>query len=314
MTEVARKPVLIIGASGLVGRRLAQTLLADGRAVRCLARRPAKLADLTAAGCEVVKGDIADAAAVAEAVEGVAAVYVSIHTLSPQPGGGAGARFMEIETQGMQNVIAACRSQSVRRVVYVTSLGIAPDAPGEWLRERWRTEQLLLDSGLDATVIRPGHIVGVGGRGFDTVVAQAKRRTAVTLGGDRPVMRAIALDDLVGYLCAVLDDARTSGQRFEVGSDDVLSMNQMIDVVADVLGRPHPRKLQIPRPLLSALVPVIERMGKLPAGALKGLLDSLKVDGVGDPGTIRALLPRPLLSFRQATERALANSGSARHG
>lgn len=314
MTSDPNRPVLVIGASGLVGRRLAQALLAEGQPVRCLARSPAKLEDLATAGCEIDRGDIADLAAVQGATESVAAVYVSIHTLSPQPGGGAGARFMAVETRGLQNVLTACRSHGVRRVIYVTSLGIAPDAPGEWLRERWRTEQLLLNSGLDVTVIRPGHIVGIGGRGFDTVVSQAKRRTAVTLGGDRPKMRAIAVDDLIYYLAGVLDDPRTFGQRYEVGSDDVLSMNEMIDAVADLLGKAHPRKVQIPGALLGALAPLVERMGKLPRGALKGLLDSLKVDGIGDPMPIRAVLPRPLLSFRQAAERALAVAGGARHG
>ncbi len=305
MTPPAQKTALVIGASGLVGRRLAKALLADGHAVRCLARDPAKIQDLATAGCEIVRGDISDLASVQRAVAAVHAVYVSIHTLSPQPGGGTRSRFMDIENNGLQNVLAACRSHGLRRVVYVTSLGISPDAPSEWLRERWRTEQLLLNSGLDATVIRPGHIVGVGGRGFDTVVSQARRRAALTLGGDRPRMRTIALDDLVYYLGGVLDDPRAYGRHYDVGSDDVLSMNQMIDIAADILSRRPPVKFQIPRPLLSALAAPIERIGKLPRGALKGLLDSLKVDGVGDPLPIRALLPRPLLSFRQAAEQAL---------
>jgi uncharacterized protein YbjT (DUF2867 family) len=93
--------------------------------------------------------------------------------------------------------------------VYQTSLGISRDAPSEWLRERWQTKRLLLSSGLDATIIRLaklGNIVSVGGRGCDTIVSQAKRRIAITLGGNRPKMRTIALDDLVYYLVGVLDD------------------------------------------------------------------------------------------------------------
>jgi uncharacterized protein YbjT (DUF2867 family) len=66
--------------------------------------------------------------------------------------------------------------------VYQTSLGISRDAPSEWLRERWQTKRLLLSSALDATIIRLGNIVGVGGRGCDTIVSQAKRRIAITLG------------------------------------------------------------------------------------------------------------------------------------
>lgn len=298
--------ILVIGASGFVGRHLTKALRTKSHAIRCLAREPARLQDPAAAGCEIVRGDIADLASLQRATESVEAVYVSIHTLSPQQPRGARPRFMDVETRGLRNVVTACRSHGVRRVVYVTSLGIAPDAPSEWLRERWQTEELLLNSGLDATVIRPGMIVGAGGRGFDTVVSQARRRVAVTLGGDRPKLRTIALDDLVSYLVGVLDDPRAHRQRYDVGSDDVLAVNQMIDVVAAVLGRRPPVKVQIPRALLGALAPLIEGASKLPHGAFKGFVDSLQVDGVGDPMPIRALLPRPLLSFRRAAEGALA--------
>lgn len=297
--------ILVIGASGFVGERLTTALLAEGYAVRCLARNPARLHDL-AAGCEIAQGDITDLASVQRATESVQAVYVSIHTLSPQQTSGAQPRFMDVEKNGLQSVVTACRSNNVRRVIYVTSLGIAPDEPSEWLRERWQIEQLLLNSGLDATVIRPGNIVGVGGRGFDTTVSSAKRRIALTLGGNRPIMRTIAIDDLIYYLVGVLSDPRAYQQCYDVGSDDVLSMNETIKIVADVIGGHDPIKVQIPSALLGLLAPLIERMGKLPRGAFKGLIDSLKTDLIGNPMPIRAILPRPLLSFRQSVERALA--------
>jgi len=260
---------------------------------------------LAAADCEIVRGDIADLASMQRAMESIQAVYISIHTLSPQQTNGARPRFMDIEKNGLQNVVTACRSHGVHRAVYVTSLGIAPDAPSEWLRERWQTERLLLNSDVDATVIRPGNIVGVGGRGFDTIMSQAKRRIAITLSGNRPKMRTIALDDLIYYLGGVLDDPRASQQCYDVGNDDVLAVNQMIDIVAEILGRGHPVKIQVPHALLGTFAPLIERISKLPTGAMEGFVDSLKPDPVDDPMPIRAILPRPLLSFRQAAERAL---------
>ena len=303
----------MIAASGFVGRQLVGALLAEGRVVRCLVRNPARVPELAEAGCEIVQGDISDAAAVRRAMASVAAVYVSIHTLSPQPAGGA-ARFTDVEKSGLQNVIAACRSCGVTRVVYVTSLGVSADASSEWLRERWHVEQSLVDGGIDATVVRPGHIVGVGGRGFDTMVGNARRRVAITFGGALPRMRTIAIDDLVCYLVGVLDDPRTYGQRYDVGDDDVLSINQLIDGIAAILGRRRPIKAAVPMRLLGALAPFVERGTKLPAGAVTGFVDGMKVDAVGDPVPIRAILPRPLLPFRAAVERALSPSKEVRPG
>ena len=120
------KKVLVIGASGFVGRRVAQALLAEGYEVRCLARNPARIQDLAEAGCEIVQGDISDLASMQRALESVQAAYISIHTLSPQQANTAGQGFMEIERNGLQNIVTACRTHGVRRLIYVTSLGIAP--------------------------------------------------------------------------------------------------------------------------------------------------------------------------------------------
>ena len=302
--------ILVIGASGFVGRHVAQALLADGYTVRCLARNPARARDLAQAGCEVVQGDISDLASMQSALESVRAAYISIHTLSPQRDNTAGQGFMEIEMNGLQNVVAACRTHGVRRLIYVTSLGIAPDAPGAWVRGRWHTEQFLLNSGLDVTVIRPGQIVGVGGQGFDMMVGQAKRPIAMMMGGGRGKWRNVALDDLVYYLVGVLDDSRAYGRTYDVGCDDILTNDQMMDLAAEVLGRRHPIKMHLPRAVLGALSPLIERMSKFPRGSIKGLLDGLDVDLIGDPMPIRAILPRPPLSYRQAVERALTKEKS----
>lgn len=298
------KTVLVIGASGFVGRHLTKALLAEGKAVRCLARDPARVQDRAAIGGEIVQGDVSDLASVQRAVEAVEAVYVSIHTLSPQPGSTSGQRFMAVEREGLQNVVTACQARGVRRLIYVTSLGIAADASSEWLRERWRAEQFLLGSGLDVTVLRPGMIVGAGGRGFTMMASQAKKSVAVGLGG-RQKMRTIAVEDLIYYLVGVLDDPRAYGQCYDVGNDDVLTNGEMLDAAAEILGRRPPLKLQIPPALLGASAPLIERLGKLPRGAIRGIVDSLAADASGDPTPIRTLLPRPLLSFRQAAEQAL---------
>ena len=303
------KTILVIGASGFVGRHLVKALLAEEYAVRCLARDPARVKDLAALGCEVVKGDISDPASVQQAVEGAQAVYISIHTLSPQPGSTPGQRFMAVELEGLQNVVTACLTHGVRRVIYVTSLGITAEASSEWLRERWRAEQFLLGSGLDVTMIRPGMIVGAGGRGFGMLASQAKRAVAVSLGGSQK-MRSIAIDDLIYYLVGVLSDPRAYGQSYDVGNDDVLANGQMTDTVAEVLGGRPPRKLQLPPALLGAFAPLIERLGKLPGGAIKGIVDSVDADASGDPLLIRAILPRPLLSFREAAALAIHNKPS----
>ena len=305
--------IAVIGASGFVGRHIALALLAEGYSVRCLARDPSRVEDLAKAGAEIVRGDMSDPGSMQQAMESVQAAYISVHTLSSQHANTAGQGFMEIEMNGLRNIVQACQARGVRRLIYVTSLGVAPDAANTWVRERWKTEQFLLHSGLDVTVIRPGQIVGAGGRGFDMMVSQAKKPVSLNLfGGGRQQMRNIAIDDLVYYLVGVLNDPRAYGQSYEVGCDDLLTNNQMMDLTAELLGRHHPIKLDVPRTLLRAFAPLIERAGKLPKDSIRGVLDGPQTDLEGDPRPIRALLPRPPLPYRQAVERALRSSRDGR--
>lgn len=303
-----KKRALVIGASGFLGGHVAKALLARDHSVRCADRDPS-IRELEGPGCEAVEADVSDPASMQRAIDSVDAVYICIHTLSPQHADTADADFMEIERAGLENIVGACRAHGANRVVYVTSVGTAPDAPGAWLRGRWQVEEELLNSGLDATVIRPGMIVATGGRGFDKIVSQARKSVSVGVGGMGRI-RTIAIDDLTYYMVGVLDDARAFGQRYDVGSDDALVPGELVDIVAEILGRRHPFKINLPVALIRPLAPLIEKRLKAPRGALKGYLDGLGGDGVGDPAPIREILTRPPLPFRESAEAALGSGGA----
>lgn len=308
--EQASSTVLVIGASGFVGKHLARALLADGHTVRCLARDTTRVEDLAEAGCEVVQGDILEPATVERALDSVRAVYVCIHTLSPQGPNSKGQDFTDIEDTGLRTIVQACGTQGVRRLIYVTSIGVAPDAPSAWLRGRWHTEQYLFTSGLDVSVIRPGMVVGRGGTGFDAIARGARGPVAIGLGNGTQQFRTVAVDDVAYYLVGVLDDPRSYGQHYDVGSDDVLTTGQMIDIAAEQLGRRRPIKLKIPSALLGVAAPLVERVGKLPRGSIKGFVDGLRVDMSGDATAIRTILPRVPQSYRQAAASALSHAST----
>ncbi len=91
------------------------------------------------------------------------------------------------------------------------------------------------------------------------------------------------LDDLIYYLLGVLNAPGTYGQCYDVGDDAIMTANQMIDITAEVLGRPHPLKIPIPQKLLAVVAPLIERVGKFPPGSIKAFVDGVTTDLIGDP-------------------------------
>ena len=109
-------PVFITGASGFIGGQIALRLLAAGRRVRVLSRRP--LPELEKLGAEVVPGDLHDPAALRRGCEGAGTVF---HVAGRVGVWGPAADFFRVNVEGTRHVIAACRAAGVRRLVYTSS-------------------------------------------------------------------------------------------------------------------------------------------------------------------------------------------------
>lgn len=109
-------PVFITGASGFIGGKIAERLLAAGREVRVLARRP--LSELEKLGAHIVPGDLDDTAALARGMDGVGTVF---HVAGRVGVWGPDAEFFRVNVEGTRHVIDACRAARVPRLVYTSS-------------------------------------------------------------------------------------------------------------------------------------------------------------------------------------------------
>lgn len=109
-------PVLITGASGFIGGRLAERLLREGRRVRCYSRR--EIPALAGQGAEVILGELDDVQRLAEACKGVGTVF---HVAGRVGVWGPAAPFFRVNEGGTRAVIAACRRTDVPRLVHTSS-------------------------------------------------------------------------------------------------------------------------------------------------------------------------------------------------
>ena len=115
-TAFIHSPAFITGASGFIGGKIAERLLAEGRNVRVLARRP--LPHLAQLGAEVIAGDLGDIAALRRGCAGAGTVF---HVAGRVGVWGPMADFLRVNVEGTRAVIAACRESAVPRLVYTSS-------------------------------------------------------------------------------------------------------------------------------------------------------------------------------------------------
>lgn len=113
-------PAFITGASGFIGGKIAERLLAGGRRVRVLARRP--LPHLEALGAEVILGDLDSSEALRRGCQGAETVF---HVAGRVGVWGPADNFFRVNVGGTRNVLAACREVGVPRLVYTSSPSVA---------------------------------------------------------------------------------------------------------------------------------------------------------------------------------------------
>lgn len=241
------RTVYLSGATGFIGGRLAERLLARGDRVRCLVRSPERAESLRKLGAELIVGDITDPTAVRVAVEGadlafhLAAIY--------DMGVVDAAALTRINVTGTAVFLDVVKSAGVPRSVHVsTTVALGPSDqapsdnveayPGPYPSEYHRTKaeahtlaRAAQASGLPLVIACPAYVYGPGDQGPGGHFIQDLLRHRVPGLLTKPSWFSyVHADDVVDGLLAAGDRGRT-GEVYVLGGEDV-SVNTFAEKVA----------------------------------------------------------------------------------
>jgi nucleoside-diphosphate-sugar epimerase len=248
--------ILITGASGFLGRRLAEMVLARGERVRLLLRPSSRL-HLADERSEIVRCEFHDGAGLAGAMAGVRIVYNCAGLSSDW---GRWSAFRAANVDGVANLLeAARRAGTVERFVHVSSTDVygypvTPSDETDELRDvglPYNRSKCLGDAlarrfcretGLAVTVVRPATIFGP--RSKDWVVELGELLSAgrvVTIGGGAVQAGLVYVDDVAQAMIALAGNPATVGEAYNVVDPGSLTWRAYFDRVADGLGVARPR-------------------------------------------------------------------------
>jgi uncharacterized protein YbjT (DUF2867 family) len=200
--------VLVIGATGGTGRLLAEQLLAAGHQVRATSRHADGADELRELGAETVTADPeGDLDHVFEGIDAVAFCAGSGGHTGPDA-------TLRVDLHGAVRTIDLCQRHGVERYVMLSSMAAddplrGSEAIRHYLAAKHAADRLLLASGLEATIVRPGGLT------------DSEPTGAVAVGVPRLEDRGqIPRADVATVMAACLDDPETSGVTFEVVSGD----------------------------------------------------------------------------------------------
>ncbi|HEV7726490.1 MAG TPA: NAD(P)H-binding protein [Modestobacter sp.] len=293
--------VLVTGASGFVGKRLARALEDAGHPVRAMTRHP----DTYAGRGEPVAGDVGDEASLRRALAGCEAAYYLVHSLDS-------ADFEERDAQAARAFGRAAADAGVRRIVYLGGLGEDSDDLSAHLRSRRQVEALLGGAGVPVTVLRAGIVVGHGGVSWEmTRQLVAHLPAMVTPRWVHTRTQPIAVADVVRYLVGVLEAPEAEGRVFEVGGPEVLEYVEMLTRVAEIQGR---RLFVVPVPLLSPQLSSrwLSLVTDVDVQTGRSLVDSMSNEVVVRDDGIRTVVPFEPMTYDEAVLTALGERARER--
>ena len=293
--------VLVTGATGFVGGRLAGRLRGSGHEVVCLVRDRSRAGELEEMGCEIHEGDVLDADSLAPAMERVDAAYYLVHGM----GRGSDEDFEERERRAARTFARAAKEAGVGRVVYLGGLGEQPGSAH--LRSRHETGRILAAEGPPLTYFRAAMVVGAESESFKTLRYLVQRLPAmIAPSWLKTPTQPIGVDDVLAYLAAAPENDGSAGREVQIGGPDVLSYGDMLDRMADALGKPRRPKVPVPvlTPRLSSLW--IGLITPVDAGVARPLVEGLSTKTVvTDPSGARLFDVEPA-GFDEALRSALA--------
>ena len=235
--------ILLTGATGYVGGVLLEQLEASGHTVRCLARRPNKLAGKTGPNTEVLAGDASDPSDLARACVGIDTAYWLVHSME------SGVDFERADRLAAERFAEAAKAAGVKRIIYLGGLGADDDTLSAHLRSRHEVGAILRASGLDVVEFRASIIIGAGSFSFDLVRTLVERLPVMICPAWLATpTQPIAIADVVAYLAAAVDLPPGRPRIFEIGGPDRVSYGAIMQEYARQRGL---RRLMIPVPVLT---------------------------------------------------------------
>lgn len=245
MAELSRSVALVTGATGFIGRRVAERLVDSGQPVRLLVRDPARLAPSLVANSDVVVGNLDDAVALGGAVRNVGLVFHCAANVSTWD---TWESYYNVNVQGVRNLLYAIAAENpdVQRLVHLSTVDVY-GFPAEPCSEEsaiggggfgYGETKLLGEAlvreycdgaGIPYTIIRPANVIGPGSQFVARIGYELRSGVMLKVDCGRANAGLVYVDNLVDYIIWAAHAELAEGQCYNVRDAYDVSWAQFID-------------------------------------------------------------------------------------
>lgn len=260
------KTILVVGATGMLGRPVAYRLLLDGFKVRVLTHSPERAGLVFDDRFEIVEGDITKPETLEGAVDGCELVYLNLGSKFDQ------SKYEEIEVLGTANVVEAARSAGVKRVGMISGLwSDEPNTGYSFLDAKARAMAKLKDSGVPYTIYKCCWF-------FESLPLFIQSGKAVIIGKQINPLYWMAVGDYASMVSKGMNLPEAENRTFSIKGIERISISSALMKFCDIV---------LPNAKVSYIPLFLAKMGTFFSRKpqMKGLIEFMSYfDKVGDPG------------------------------
>ena len=297
---IAAPRVFVTGSTGFLGRRVLHALDRRGFAVTALDRRGSiRRHRIQANQLEVVEADLLEPSAYGDALRKAAIV---VH-LAASTGRASAHEHFRVNVRGTEALLEQCERAGTQRILFVSSIAAKfPDKRQYWYAiAKARSEEAVRKSGLRFTILRPTMIFGKGSPVLSALEKLAALPMVPVFGDGRTQVQPIYVEDVVGYILAVLEQDRFHGETLEIGGPATLTIEDLLHEIRAALGHSGDRRSRFLHIPLGLLLPPLQAAESIGLGRLLpfsvGQLSSFRFDGTVETN--------PLYESRRSTLRGV---------
>jgi len=252
--------IFVSGGTGFVGGHVCRALRERGHELRLLVHSKKQSSE---SGIQYFAGDVGHPASFAEGLTGCQAVINLIGIIREFPF--KGITFEKLHVQATANMLEVARKAGVKRFVQMSAIGTRAGAVSGYHRSKWRAEEEVRTSGLDWTIFRPSLIFGPHDAFINMLAVQLRLAPVMPVIGDgRYRMQPIHADDVARCFAQALEMPETIGQTYDLCGNDRVSYEELLDLIAAVMGKSKPIKPHAPLGLMKLIIPVMQQIPQFP--------------------------------------------------
>jgi len=295
------KLILVTGATGYIASRLIPRLLDSGYHVRALARHPQRLAARSWFNkIDIVQADVTMPSSLTHAFDGVDSAYYLIHNMT------AGHGYTTLELDSARNFASAAEAANIEHIIYLGGLADPEQHIAPHMRSRIETGKVLREGKVPVTEFRAGVIAGSGSISFEMIRFMTELFPIVP----GPLWmnnrsQPIAIQNVIDYLFAALENKNGQGQVFEIGGPEITIYKDLMLRYARARGLKR-RILLLPGIPLWFMAFGVGLMTPVSYPIAYALIGGLSADSVVKyPDALKVFPEVKLIDFDSATKDAL---------